>query len=302
MFRASTKQLEDTDCSPHGRRRSEEAPFPMCFTEEAYRELERTVGAKAPETGAKGFGPRDLLGFDLIEFDELGSHNASGGVYSPDVVWGAERVKYWMNQTDETMRVWTGDIHSHPGQFGRPSSKAGVALGDLGYVEEVFAQNEWMLWFALPIVTNTGHRRSPMVNCWFIHRCKPDVPMWAEIRICSGVDEFPERKYNPEWEARVARQTMPVDMDLLAKLLGQDPMDIVKSQDGFSLALQFGNHTFQLDLPHSFPVKPPVLEIQQPDGARMPMPFRWRPVSLQCPEARLLLLCQHAAEYISTEF
>jgi len=49
------------------------APFPMCFTEAALEHLLATVGTEPPETGAKGFGPQAVIGFDVVEFDEAGS-------------------------------------------------------------------------------------------------------------------------------------------------------------------------------------------------------------------------------------
>ncbi|MCD4785284.1 MAG: hypothetical protein K8T10_15815 [Candidatus Eremiobacteraeota bacterium] len=178
----------------------EKSPLPMCFTNEAIRELLLTVGKLPPETGAKGFGPKDLMGFDRIEFDINGSRQANGVVYAPDKDWGSERVHYHLDVPETIMRVWNGDIHTHPGKkFGRPSSKSGEGLGDMGYVEEVFRQNEWMEFFALPILTNTGKGKIPRLWPWICRRGNPPELYFAELVVCKA-DKFPERIYNPYWE------------------------------------------------------------------------------------------------------
>lgn len=181
------------------------APFPMCFTASAAEEILRTIGSRPPETGAKLFGPKDHVGIDVVEFDIHGSQRAGGTVYSPDVQWGNRRVDHHLDQKD--IRVWTGDGHSHPGSMGHPSGKSGVGLGDLGYVEQVFHMNEWMQYFCLPIFTfgEAGVRIHP----WIICRDNPFVPLLApEVRICPA-SEFPDRQYNPVWEARINRTALP---------------------------------------------------------------------------------------------
>ncbi len=181
----------------HSRR--ERASIPMCLTEDALETLLGTVGVLHPETGAKGFGPKDVAGFDVIEFDRRGSSAAMGSIYVPDVKWGDERREFHLDQPENQMRVWTGDIHSHPGWAGAPSGRAGKGLGDLGYVEEVFAMNEWMEWFFIPILTGTGYGEVA-IHPWVCRRRDPLRPMIAELRICDA-SEFPERLYNPLWVA-----------------------------------------------------------------------------------------------------
>ena len=66
-------------------------------------------------------------------------------------------------------RLWTGDVHRHPGRFGLPSGRSGKALGDEGYVDEVFEQNETMQWFLLPILTQTGNDEI-VIHPWLRHR------------------------------------------------------------------------------------------------------------------------------------
>jgi len=186
------------------------APFPMCFTKDAMAALLTTVATLPPETGAKGFGPPATIGFDVVEFDSSGSADADFAVYRPSAEWGSERQKFHLDQPGDAMRLWSGDIHSHPGRFGPPSQKSGKALGDLGYVEEVFACNESMSWFLLPILTGTGSGADEVtIHPWVIERGQNGAPpkvYTAEVRVCD-VSEFPVREFNPEWEKAVAAQT-----------------------------------------------------------------------------------------------
>jgi molybdopterin/thiamine biosynthesis adenylyltransferase len=182
-------------------------PFPMCFTKPALEQLLQTVGTLPPETGAKGFGPSDRIGFDIVEFDDTGSAGATCVVYSPNAEWGGQRQAFHLNQPAESMRLWTGDIHSHPGDFGSPSQKSGKGLGDLGYVEEVFASNESMQWFLLPIFTRTG-MDEVTIHPWVIERAKnggPPKVYIADVQVCE-VSEFPMRQFNPAWEASLTAQ------------------------------------------------------------------------------------------------
>jgi hypothetical protein len=189
----------------------ETAPVPMCFTEEALEELLRTVGSRPPETGAKAFGPKDALGIDLVEFDDSGSSRAGGAIYAPDVIWSDERRAFHLSRPDDEVRLWTGDIHSHPGWLGRPSGRAGRGLGDLGYVEEVFASDETAEWFLLPILTGTG-TDEVVIHPWVCRRGEPLSLYIAELQICE-VSEFPEREFNPQWIVTV-------------ELSGQDGEDV----------------------------------------------------------------------------
>lgn len=180
------------------------APFDLCFTPDALEELLATVGARPPESGAKGFGPTDRLGFDRVEFDNLGSSTAGGAVYSPDVSWGNERCEHYLSLPEPKTRLWTGDIHSHPGSFGLPSGRAGKALGDLGYVDEVFEQNEAMQWFLMPILTQTATEEI-VIHPWVRHR--NGTLLTAKLRVCK-VKQFPPREFNPEWEQNLTDMPM----------------------------------------------------------------------------------------------
>lgn len=275
---------------------------PTCFTPQAWEELMRTVGSRPPESGAKGFGPVDRFGFDCIEFDERGSYGASGAVYSPDVDWGAERIKHWMNQPDNQIRLWTGDLHSHPGGYGRPSPRVGPALGDLGYVEAVFEHNPMMLWFAIPILTGTGLRVDPRVDCWMVRRDAPDDPLSSELRICD-VSEFPQRQLNPEWEAQVAAPTGPdnLDLALLAELVGIEFAWSQSESGSWSAELDLERCPLRLSLPDGFPARPPRLQVRLAQRW-LDAPAAWLLESPRRVETRLALLCLHTAEHFARRF
>ena len=180
------------------------APFPMCFTRKAFCTLMDTVGIRPPESGAMGFSLADFMGFDLVEFSASGSANSGGAVYRPDPAWGAERQAFHLDKPVEALRSWSGDLHSHPFGCTHPSGKSGPGLGDLGYVEEVFAMNEWMEWFFIPIITGAG-RDELTIHPWVCRRGKPLDLMIADLRICDA-SEFPRRVFNPVWEKRIAKE------------------------------------------------------------------------------------------------
>ncbi len=188
------------------------APFAMCFTPDALDALLGTVGRRYPESGAKGFGPMNGIGFDLVAFDERGSAAAQGTLYSPDVEWGDEQCAFHLDQPEPRLRLWTGDLHSHPGRYGRPSPEVGVGLGDLGYVRKVFELNEAMQWFLLPILTRTGpSSRQVVIHPWVVSRDNPTRPLLApEVRVCPA-SEFPTREFNPRWVAGVSSEPAPDD-------------------------------------------------------------------------------------------
>lgn len=183
-----------------------QSPFDMCLTQKALMQILETVGSKPPETGAKIFSHTDYFGIETVEFDHKGSGRAGGAVYSPDTRWGMERIQYHMQQPE--IRLWSGDIHSHPGGFGYPSPKSGPGLGDLGYVEEVFEQNEMMEYFLLPILTgaSTGH---VVIHPWVCHRGNPVELMTAKLKIHQDDLLFPKRIFNSEWEQRLNQTIAP---------------------------------------------------------------------------------------------
>jgi len=186
------------DCLWKQHRGYPRAGFPMCFTEEALIQLLMDVGRCLPETGAKGFGPKDTVGFDVIEFDEGGSARARRAAYAPDAAWGERRRQHHLAQQGAQMRLWTGDIHSHPDHFVRPSAESGPGQGDLGYARMVFEQNEWMEWFLMPILTGCGSSEVT-IHPWVIARDDVDRPYVASSVLVCPADEFPEREFNPVW-------------------------------------------------------------------------------------------------------
>ena len=169
---------------------SEKSDFDICFSPRALKNLVKTVGSKVPETGAKGFtpvlslSPEDSeykIGFDIVEFDKKGSENATGTMYSPDVEWGTERVEHHMDC--EEPRIWSGDIHSHPGKYGTPSPDSGDGLGDLGYVKKVFENFPFLKYFLLPIITIEPNK-DVVIHPWVIDRERPDFPLIADVKVC----------------------------------------------------------------------------------------------------------------------
>ena len=162
----------------------------MCFSPKALKRCLETVGSKRPETGAKGFSavisdnPDEnivRIGFDIIEYDDIGSQNASGVMYSPNLEWSTQRVNYHMGAKDG--RFWVGDIHSHPGYSGKPSGDYGDGRGDLGYVRKIFETYPFPLdFFLLPIITLEDGKI--IIHPWIIDRKNPTKPLLAKVRVC----------------------------------------------------------------------------------------------------------------------
>lgn len=169
----------------------------MCFSPKALKRCLETVGTKRPETGAKGFSAvisdnpdEDIvrIGFDIIEYDDIGSQNASGVMYSPNLEWSTQRVNYHQDAKD--LRYWVGDIHSHPGNSGKPSGDWGDGIGDLGYVRTIFETYPFPLdFFLLPIITLEGGKI--IIHPWIIERKNPTKPLLAKVRVCDP-SNFPE--------------------------------------------------------------------------------------------------------------
>lgn len=224
------------------------SPIPLCLTPEVEREIVQTIGALPPETGGKLFGPVERFGIDRIEFDEVGSVEATGVAYSPNTEWGNERVEHWLNQ--DPPRVWTGDVHSHPGGLAHPSGKVGQGLGDLGYLERVFETNEVPQHFALPIILpRTPKNHSVQIAPWIVSRENPLRPMLAEFRVCP-VEEFPLRAFNPEWLGRVGEPRAPEFEDslrsrILDHLLGRGRSD---GQSLLIICSRFGTAMLELSV------------------------------------------------------
>ena len=192
----------------------EKSSFEMCFSPDALENLLKTVGTNVPETGAKGFSPilsndpEDpyRIGFDVTEYDELGSQKASFSMYSPDEEWGTERVNHYLDADD--MRLWVGDIHSHPGASGYPSPESGDGLGDLGYVRKVFKSFPYLNFFLLPIITLENKRI--VIHPWIIDRNRPEIPLIAKVKVCSP-SNFPT--IEPDYSSLENLEDVSADFD-----------------------------------------------------------------------------------------
>ena len=287
------------------------APFEICFTQEAFDSVLKAVGTEPPETGGKGFGPVNNMGIDVFEFDERGSSHRQGAVYSPNPAWGDERMDYWLDQPDEKVRLWTADVHSHPGRMGYPSPKAGPALGDLGYVEAIFEQNEMMQYFLLPILTNTGGDGPIEVHPWVVSRDKPHSPMGAELKICNAA-EFPARSFNPIWqpaEQAPEMESAPVpesqeriiDRKRLSHLLSANIEVYPLKEKELWVGVKRGEVFVGVILPDDLRGKPPfVFFPDQPDQDAL-FTFHWRP---DCDdlERRIAEVVKYALEWNTKTF
>lgn len=279
------------------------SPVPFCMTPAAVEDALASIGTHPPETGALLYGPPDHFGVDWIDYDIRGSARASGTVYAPDDAWCTERVNHHLDANP--LRLWSGTAHSHPGQYGRPSPKAGRALGDLGYVEEVFRRNPPMQFFAIPILTGTGSGRVTLWP-WIAERADEGVALYlTEFRICD-VSEFPLRQLNPFWEAEQehSRKTAPQELpsnnapskpplDLLdLTRRAHMPLHIVYRRSGYLLTAEAKGVFVDVTVPDGFPQTAPRVSVRNGNRA-VPFRFRWQPVSALPAEHRVarLLRC-----------
>ncbi|HMJ78935.1 MAG TPA: ThiF family adenylyltransferase, partial [Iamia sp.] len=189
----------------------------MVFSTDALADLLASVGALPPESGAKLFGPVEGLGVDVVEFDIRGSSRASGAVYAPDTEWGTGRLQHWIAQEGPAQRIWTGDAHSHPGLIGIPSPKVGPGLGDIGYVEAVFEQNEIQAEFLIPILTGAGGCGPIRIAPWLVRRAEPTRARWVPFRVVDHAAEFPRRALNPAFGRAEDGRARGFDADRLVR-------------------------------------------------------------------------------------
>lgn len=283
-------------------------PVPLCFTEQALAEIAATVGSKSPETGATLFGPFDRFGIDTVEFDAHGSKRSSSSIYAPDHEWAETRRKYWLDQ--DPPKLLHGVVHSHPGDFGRPSEAAGEAIGDLGFVAAVFAANEVLQYFALPIVTRTvsGEAR---LHPWVAARTSEGgVALFrANIQICAS-DDFPNAVYNPAWEftfgsdARAMRQesvsskSIALDVPRIAHLIEGDARIATSESHSELVALRHGV-ILKLVLPPDFPDSGPRVLLPSLDTSVLVAPQNWRRKGKGSPEERLAKLIKETVKWLA---
>jgi len=192
------------------------------------------------------------------------------------------------------MRLWSGDLHSHPGGIGRPSGRSGPGLGDLGYVQAVFEANEAMQFFAMPIVVGAGTSQVT-IHPWICMRDRPLQLLAAEVRICE-VDKFPDRVFNPAWEQTVSEQKeliaqpFAIRVDVLRQHLQHASVrTVVEIKD--ALLLERAGLEIIVAIPQNFPLVPPQLKIRRPTGLQEFSPIPWAKFSVTSPEERLARLC-----------
>lgn len=287
--------------------RADDAVF---LTPEALHTIASTVGSRPPESGAKLFGPSRFGGVDRVEFDERGSASAGSSMYVPDTTWADERIAFWLAQEDSSMRLWTGDVHSHPGGDGFPSLAVGKGLGDLGYAAEVLAAVEWMDAFFMPILTNTGSGR-PRLWPWIVSSTAPGIACYADVEV-APVSCFPPRRFNHLWEPSLGVHTpcdvapeasearfvhlMQLDLTGVAALVRAD----IHSALG-AVVFRRGDVEVSVTLPDGFPDARPEVHVRGRVGER-PFPFAWRPNHPHRAELRLKRLVRAALTFGSQEF
>jgi hypothetical protein len=272
---------------------------PLCFTQAALDEALASVGLRAPEAGAKLFGPALAFGTDTVEFDQEGSAAASGAAYSPDAKWGQQRVDFWLAQRPQ--RAWVGDLHSHPGASGRPSSRLGPADGDMGYVAAVFDAFHSMEYFCLPILTGAGPRSDEVTLWpWLAHRVPSGVELLAaELKVCEA-HEFPPRAFNPNWKSPPpeASSGHGIDESALARMIEGE---VVVRSSGLAWqvhALKRGV-ILTAELPVGFPEAPPRVLLPTLDGVRREAPVSWKRDAKESVEERLAKLINTTVHWLA---
>jgi hypothetical protein len=109
-----------------------------------HRQIMGAVGTKAPENGMPlGGDPADFIVRHVV-FDD--GAERSGSTYSPDHVRLNSLLTDWWRPSGIRL---LGFVHSHPGQFARPSG------GDLHYAEAILKANPHLERLLMPIVTVT---------------------------------------------------------------------------------------------------------------------------------------------------
>jgi molybdopterin/thiamine biosynthesis adenylyltransferase len=125
-----------------GKHRLGESDQTLRMTAGVYRQIMAAVGGKPPESGMLlGGDPGDGVVRHVV-FDD--GAERSGATYSPDHLrLNALLTDWWRPSGIRLM----GFVHSHPGQFARPSG------GDLSYAEVILKANPHLERLLMPIVT-----------------------------------------------------------------------------------------------------------------------------------------------------
>ncbi len=114
----------------------------MRMTASVHRQIMGAIGTKPPENGMPlGGDPRDGVVRHVV-FDDGAERSA--GTYSPDHVRLNQLLTDWWRPSGIRL---LGFVHSHPGQFARPSG------GDLRYAQVILQANPHLDRLLMPIVT-----------------------------------------------------------------------------------------------------------------------------------------------------
>ncbi|MCC6348313.1 MAG: ThiF family adenylyltransferase [Candidatus Eisenbacteria bacterium] len=131
------------------------------MTAAVHRQIIGAIGGKTPENGM-------LLGGDPVDgvvrhvvFDDGAVR--SGSTYSPDHVRLNSLLSDWWRPSGIRL---LGFVHSHPGQFARPSG------GDLHYAKAILKANPHLDRLLMPIVTVTPE---PMIHPFVVRRTAEGV-------------------------------------------------------------------------------------------------------------------------------
>ena len=126
-------------------RRSREAsdsPHTLRMSASVHRQIIGAIGTKIPENGmVLGGDPVDGVVRHVV-FDD--GAERSGSTYSPDHVRLNSLLSDWWRPSGIRL---LGFVHSHPGQFARPSG------GDMHYADVILKANPHLQRFLMPIVT-----------------------------------------------------------------------------------------------------------------------------------------------------
>lgn len=121
---------------------SDSVPQAMRMSAAVHRQIMGAVGTKAPENGmVLGGDPADGIVRHVV-FDD--GAERSGSTYSPDHIRLNSLLTDWWRPSGIRL---LGFVHSHPGQFARPSG------GDLHYADVILTANPHLQRLLMPIVT-----------------------------------------------------------------------------------------------------------------------------------------------------
>ena len=121
---------------------NEAAPEALRMSAAVHRQIMGAIGTKLPENGMLlGGDPADFIVRHVV-FDD--GAERSGSTYSPDHVRLNSLLTDWWRPSGIRL---LGFVHSHPGQFARPSG------GDLHYADVILKANPHLERLLMPIVT-----------------------------------------------------------------------------------------------------------------------------------------------------